>query len=284
MLSATGSPPRSSVLDLRIWVLTHPASVWDAASIETDCLNAFAGQDISVAVKVFSNPQGEDQPLSPLKYLASALVAQWRVGGARLAGNFSVLSLWWHIRQLGGLLASLGRLVSPNHIRRVRVESLRAFRIAKGHSLMWQCALNESAKLHLLLEDDVFLSSPDELVRLTKSFLNNKSLPSKFICDCSHSYTLSEIGIDPKGSIGNQSAAEFESYKFPFTNTLAASFVSPELLNLSATASLDGRVGRGLGIDLDLMQLWSRREFNVVGCSSANPVFQQQSGFRNQKI
>lgn len=284
MLSATGLPPRSSVLDLRIWVLTHPASVWDAASIETDCLNAFAGDNISLEVKVFSNPQGEDRPLSPLIYLVSALVAQWRVGNARLAGNFSAVSLWWHIRQLVGLLASLGRLVSPNHMRQVGVESLRAFRIAKGHSLMWQAALKEPAKLHLFLEDDVFLSNPEELVRLTKSLLSNKSLPSQLICDCSHSYTLREIGIDPKSSIGNQSVAELECYKFPFTNTLAASFVSPELLNLTVTALLDGQVGRGLGIDLDLMQLWSHHESKVVGSTSSNQVFQQQSGFRNQKI
>ncbi len=272
------------MLDLRICVLTHPASVWDVKVIERECLTAFAGHNLSVETRVFSNHPGSDKSLSPFRYLGTALAAQLRIGSFRLAKEFSLPTLWWQIRQVVGLLTSLARLVSPHHRRRVRAESARAFRIANGHSSMWRWAVKEPARLHLFLEDDVTLASPEELVRLTKSLLEGNSLSTQYVCDASHSYSLREIGVDPKRSVGNQPSDELRSYNFPFTNTLAASFLSPELLRLTVTAVLDRRVGRDLGINLDVMQLWSRTEFKVAGCIAMNQVFQQQSGFRSQKI
>jgi hypothetical protein len=272
------------VLDLRIGILTHPASKWDAERIERDCLAALAGENLSIQVRVFSNPQAHEPGLTPVRYLAAALAAQWRVGNVRLGKHFSLLTLSWHVRQLVGLFGSLVRLVLPAYRDRVSTECIRAARISQGHCAMWAEASQESARLHLFLEDDVILASPEALVKFAQSLLEREARPSQFIGECSHSYSLREIGVDHKSAIGNQQAQGFEFYNFPFTNTLAASFVSPELLSLTVAAFLDGRVGRGLGIDLELMQLWSRREFKAASCIATNQVFLQQSGFRSQKI
>jgi hypothetical protein len=150
---------------------------------------------------------------------------------------------------------------------------------------MWKQASLESSRLHLFLEDDVKLVDKKQLLGLTKALLKFGTEHPQFICDCSHSYSLEEIGVDRRFGNSNEKSLEImDSFDFPFTNTLAANFVSPELLNRTVLAMVDRHAINGLGIDLDLAHLWITGGFEAKGCISAYPIFQQQSGFRNQKL
>lgn len=271
------------MVDLRVWILTHPASTWDVGVLNRDCLAAFAGQKLSVEVRVFSNSHLGEDALPAFRYIGAAIMAQWQAGNARLAKHLSALTLLWHLRQLAGLSASFVRLISSQHRVKVSSESARAARIAAGHVQMWQQASRDSAQLNLFLEDDVILKDPARLVELTKALLQ-KSKTEQFICDCSHSYSLSELGVDVKLASADLKAAGVQSFDFAFTNTLAANFVSSTLVQLTAAELRAGNCGKGLGIDLDLMRLWSVGSFKAVGMVSSKPLFEQQSGFRIQKI
>lgn len=271
------------MVDLRIWILTHPASTWDVEALKKDCLTAFVGEDLVVEVCVQSNTHPGEEALPARRYISQAVVAQWHVGNNRLAKSFSILTLMWHLRQLAGLVTSLMRLISRKHREKVTAESVRAARIAKGHAQMWQRASTDPAKLNLFLEDDVILKEPKLLAQLTKS-LQKIGKTDQFICDCSHSYSMSELGIDVKHASVDPNRTGLQRFDFPYTNTLAANFASPALVQLTAQALAGGRSGKGLGIDLDLMHLWSVGGFEVHGMAARVPIFEQQSGFRIQKI
>lgn len=271
------------MVDLRVWILTHPASTWDVEVLKNDCFAAFSGQSLSVEVRVLSNDHPSEDPLPANRYIAAAMAAQWQVGNARLAKRLSALTLIWHMRQLAGLSASFLRLITSQHRVRVSAESARAARIAAGHAQMWQQASQEPAQLNLFLEDDVILKDPERVVELTKGLLKMGNT-EQFICDCSHSYSLSELGVDVKFANADLKVAGVQSFDFAFTNTLAANFVSSTLVQLTAAELTAGSSGKGLGIDLDLMRLWSVDSFKAVGMVSTKPLFEQQSGFRIQKI
>jgi hypothetical protein len=271
--------------DLSIWILTHKHSDWDVGSIEKDCLSAFADQELSVQVRSCMNPDLNGKPMPAADYLISALKTQFVVGNSRLAKHFSISTLWWQLRQLIGLGVSVLKLISQKHVNKVALESSRASRISAGHISMWKQASLGSSRLHLFLEDDVKLVDKKQLQELTNALLNFGTKHSQFICDCSHSYSLEEIGVDRRFANSREKSLEImDSYDFPFTNTLAANFVSPELLNRTVSAVADRQGTDGLGIDLDLLYLWTAGGFNSKGCISTHPIFQQQSGFRNQKL
>lgn len=270
------------MIDLRIWILTHPASDWDAAALRSDCISALADQDLAVQVRVFLGDQGKSTFLSPSRYLFSALVATWKVGFVRLARAWSPTTLWWLIRQTLALLVSTTRLASIKHRGRVKAESVRASRIAASHSSLWKQAALEPAKLHLFLEDDVVLANPKGLAQATLSLLGNQASYPLFICDVSHSFSLKELGIEGSIATPNPNAPALESLNFPFTNTLAANFVSPELVKLTARAFQEERVGGGLGVDLDLMRLWSENSSRIVGYYTSDAIFSQNSNFRRK--
>lgn len=271
------------MVDLRIWILTHAASTWDVGSLQKECLAAFSDEDLAVEVCVQSNTHLGEDALSAQRYISAAIFAQWQAGNARLSKNFSFLTLKWHLRQLAGLSAAYVRLVSRKHRTRVAAESVRASRIAMGHARMWQQASQIPARLNLFLEDDVRLTDPQRLAELTKSLLKFGNT-DQFICDCSHSYSLSELGIEVRKAIAQLEPAGVQRFDFPFTNTLAANFASSKLVEKTADALANGQYCKGLGIDLELMHLWSVGGFNAYGMVAPAPIFQQQSGFRIQKI
>ena len=273
------------MLDLRIWILTHPSSVWDVQQIEKDCTSALEGQNLSFEVRIVSNPASDENAMSAAEYLRTAIVAQVIVGLGRLVKNFSITTLIWQLRQLAGLSLSVVKLLSPKHRSIVALESARAHRISRGHISMWLQAASVPSRLHLFLEDDARLVDAKGFVELSKYLLVFGAEQPQFICDCSHSYSLKEIGVD--ASFANPGAAPrkiMDSFDFPFTNTLAASFVSPELLDRTLRVVSTEQGSKGLGIDLDLLRLWTGRSFNPQGCISSQPIFKQQSGFRSQKI
>lgn len=273
------------MFDLSIWILTHKNSNWDARLLEKECLSVFHDQDLLVQVRRITNQNQNRASMSAYSYLLAAMKAQFAVGNARLAKHFSFSTAAWHIRQLAGFGFSMLKLVNQKHHKKVTLESSRASKISAGHTSMWRQASLESSRLHLFLEDDVKLVNASRLLELTKTLLNFGTTNTEFICDCTHSYSLEEIGVDIKFSNLNENLAGFiQSFDFPFTNTLAANFLSPELLSHTVSA-LDQRRGRfGLGIDLDLLYLWRTQGINCKGCISAYPIFQQQSGFRDQKL
>ena len=273
------------MLDLCVWILTHKHSDWDVRRIETDCLSVFADDVMSVQVRRFPNPNLIGNPMSAADYLMSALKTQFIVGNSRLRQHFSTATLLWQLRQLMGLSVSVLKLISQKHVNKLTIESSRASRISAGHVAMWKQASLESSRLHLFLEDDVKLVDKKQLLGLTKALLKFGTEHPQFICDCSHSYSLEEIGVDRRFGNSNEKSLEImDSFDFPFTNTLAANFVSPELLNRTVLAMVDRHAINGLGIDLDLAHLWITGGFEAKGCISAYPIFQQQSGFRNQKL
>lgn len=270
------------MLDLRIWILTHPQSRWDAEFIQRECLAAFTGQDLAVEVSTFFNMHPAKKSLTAFEYLSSAFQAQLKVGNFRLAKRYSKLTLVWHLRQLLGLGKSIIKLISVSHRLKVKSEASRAAQVSIGHMQMWELASKDSAKLHLFLEDDVVLIRPESLVSITRLLSELSSSYTNLICDVSHSYPLGDLGIHSKflEKIGN----EVKIFDFPFTNTLAASFLSPSLLELTVAAIHEGRVGGGLGIDLDLAYLWSKLNLRAFGCESAEQIFRQRSDYKSQKI
>lgn len=271
------------MVDLRIWILTHPASSWDVDSLKQDCLAAFSCEDLLVDVSVHSNTHHGQDALHPWAYIFEALAAQWQVGKARLATSFSLVSLMWHLRQLAGLATSFVRLASSKHRKKVAAESVRAARIAKGHAHLWQQASRYPAQLNLFLEDDVTLKDSALLVQLAKSLLKIAET-DRFICDCSHSYSMFELGLDVRNASSDRHPAGVAKFDFAFTNTLASNFASPSLVQLTADAIAEGNCGTGLGMDLDLMRLWASASLKAYGMASSVRIFEQQSGFRIQKI
>jgi hypothetical protein len=273
------------VLDLRVFILTHPASSWDVEEIVKDTLAAFSGVQGQIEVEVFSNTVIEAEPLTSYAYLKSALFAQQIIGSDRLKRHFSMCTLSWHIRQVIANLSSLAKLVLKDYRNKVRAESHRAAVISAGHLSMWQKAALKPSKLYLFLEDDVTIVNPKMLAEVTKSLLDLTRTDSLFVCDTSHSFTLDNLGIDRRSSRPAGSAdSSLRIFDFPFTNTLAATFFSRELLEavLLKSFSLDGL--NGLGADLDLSRIMLNISPLPTGCMSQEPAFRQQSQFKSQRI
>jgi hypothetical protein len=150
---------------------------------------------------------------------------------------------------------------------------------------MWRRALLEPSKLYLFLEDDVSLVNPGLLPEVTQALLDLSMLDSLVICDVSNSFQLESLGI---GSLGETTDAPQSSLlrylDFPFTNTLAATYMSRGLLEKLELA-LDSEGGlKGLGADADLARLLVQMSSTPKGCLSQQPMFMQQSEFRSQRI
>ena len=273
------------MVDLQVSILTHSQSTRDVQGLAESCRLAFRDENLRLDIRIYYNDKFDGKPLTAGEYLTAALSAQTKVARSRLSVQTSQLVALWHLRQLAGLSASLLRLVSVRHRRKVGAESVRAARIAYGHSLMWKQALNHTSKLYLFLEDDVILRDPQCLVETTIALLTKSkkgSLP--FICDCSHSFFLSELGVDAKFAVLDDEGVGVQSFDFPFTNTLAANFVSSSLVQATVEALNSDGAKRGLGIDLDLMRLWADARIAAKGLVSSKPIFEQQSRFRVNKI
>lgn len=273
------------MVDLRIFVMTHPTSSWDVQKIVNDCRSAFSGTQEQIKVEIFSNTVTENSPLSTYGYLKSALIAQLIIGSDRLKRDFSVHTLSWHIRQVGAHFLSLAKLVHKEHRNGVDAESKRAAVIAAGHLAMWQKAALEPSKLYLFLEDDVNLTNPKALADVTKSLLEITKTDSLLVCDASHSFTLHELGIDRFSSRSDDSeASSIVIFDFPLTNTLAATFMSRELLEVVLLKAFSAYGLRGLGVDLDLLRLMVEMSPLPTGCMTQEPVFRQQSQYKSQRI
>jgi hypothetical protein len=273
------------MLDLKVMILTHSASSWDVQKIVNDCRAAFEERQELIDVEVFSNPVIETRPLSNPRYLMSALSAQWVIGSDRLKRHFSISTFSWHIRQLGAYIFSLAKLAQKSHRIKVRVESRRQSIIAGGHELMWQKALLEPSKLYLFLEDDVTLLDREALPEATQALLEMTMFDSLVICDASHSFQLKSLGF---GSLaGNSDATQslpLRFFDFPFTNTLAATFMPRDLLEKLQLILDSGGGLKGLAADADLPRLLVQMVPTPKGCLTQRPVFMQQSEFRSQRI
>jgi hypothetical protein len=273
------------MVDLKIWILTYPASKWDVDKLANDCRNAFSEERDLIDVEVFSNPTNDSSPLTNFDYLFAALSAQLIIGSDRLKRNFSISVLNWHLRQLGAYLASLVLLAIKKHRIKVSDESRRAAVIASGHELMWRKALLEPSKLYLFLEDDVVICEPKKLVEVTQALLELDAQDLDLVCDCSHSFSLSELGVEPpERDLGALQAQHLRVFDFPFTNSLASTYMSRRVLesifkNPSSTQAMSG-----LGADLELAKILVQAKPAPHGCITQQRIFRQQSDYRSQRI
>lgn len=273
------------MLDLKIFILTHPKSQWDVKRLVTDCQAVFAGQEIRASIEVFLNPVQAPPALSPAGYILSSISAQIAIGFDRLNRYFSLITLWWLIRQIGALVLSFASLAVKKHRGKVRAEAIRASLIASGHTLMWQKAMQDSSSIYLFLEDDVTLTNPKMLMEVVRALLKLEADNQSFICDCSHSFSLSSLGIDPRSAeAGKLTSWPVTLFEFTFTNTLAATFVSREVLERIGSQDFRLDALKAIGIDQDLSRALIQSGPQTRGCISLEPIFEQHSAFRAKRI
>jgi hypothetical protein len=272
------------MIDLAVGVLTYQGSKWDAVALRNKLSGVLSKSGISSQVLVFYNQDEFSlKPLTPLQYLRRVVQIHNRIFAARIQRAATYRVFFWFLRQQGATLISMLKLLSSKHRVKISTEATRASRISGGHHELLKALSKIDAKLFLILEDDVDFdpqAGPTSLI--WTSLLQLDPIKNGFSCELSASFSFKELGVDDGHR--DRAGSELRRHTYTFTNTLAATVVSLNLLKLTlAELSREHRSAR-VQFDYELSYVWSGERCKAISYSALKPLFWQRSDFKSIKV